>query len=387
VKPARICFVPGEFPPQWGGIARSALRTVRALAELGHEVHVLADEVAPPASRASSDADLDLGSSVFVHRSGQRTGSSLDGFTWAARIDALDRACRFDVFHGFFLPAAFPCLWVAARGQRPVIASARGADASTWLEAADTRGVVRAVLRGSRWITTVSSECRERLDQLEPIAHKCSSIPNAVELRHPTWRAEFLSTRPITALGKFQECKSIPTLVAAYALLAPHARRGLRLIGDFVQASERANFERQVQDCGLEADVTLTGFLDPNAALEQLARASIFVHCSLREGMPNAVLEAAAHGLPIIATAVGGLRDVLRDGENALIVPPLSPLLVRAALERLASEPALAERLSRGAIELARQLSPARERHNWAQVYEGVLHGPAGTDSMLRPSC
>ena len=77
------------------------------------------------------------------------------------------------------------------------------------------------------------------------------------------------------------------------------------------------------------------GFV-PHDELERLfARAAVVVCPSHREGFGVVCAEAMAHGRPVVATAVGGLRDLVVDGETGLLVPPRDPAALRAALERL----------------------------------------------------
>jgi glycosyltransferase involved in cell wall biosynthesis len=102
-------------------------------------------------------------------------------------------------------------------------------------------------------------------------------------------------------------------------------------------------------------DVTFTGFLKGQAKVECYRQGSMFCFLSYTEGMPNAVLEALAMGLPVVSSDAGGLRDILRNGEHGFVVPPLKdapprkkfdPLAVAHAIEQLAANPELFRRIS-----------------------------------------
>jgi glycosyltransferase involved in cell wall biosynthesis len=102
-------------------------------------------------------------------------------------------------------------------------------------------------------------------------------------------------------------------------------------------------------------DVVFTGFLKGEAKVECYRQGSVFCFLSYTEGMPNAVLEALAMGLPVVSSNAGGLRDILRDGENGFIVSPdngalpkkkFNPVAVADAIERLVETPELHERIS-----------------------------------------
>ena len=124
-------------------------------------------------------------------------------------------------------------------------------------------------------------------------------------------------------------------LVTAFAILnqqRPDAR--LLLIGN---GPLRADIERQVAALGLEGAVLLLGDReDIDAVLPAL---DIAVLSSSSEGMSNALLEAMACGLPVIATAVGANPQLVRDGENGLLSPPCAPELLARSMIALAASP------------------------------------------------
>ena len=99
----------------------------------------------------------------------------------------------------------------------------------------------------------------------------------------------------------------------------------------------------------------------------------MYVQCSKYEGLPNALLEAAAVGLPIVSTATDGMKDVLVDGESALLVPPDDPNRLAQAIEMILTDDTLTQKLSEGALKLSKQLSPECERELWVQLYYRLL--------------
>jgi glycosyltransferase involved in cell wall biosynthesis len=109
------------------------------------------------------------------------------------------------------------------------------------------------------------------------------------------------------------------------------------------------------------------GFV-PHDELQQLyARAAIVACPSRREGFGVACLEAMAHGRPVVASAVGGLTDLVVDGETGLLVPPRDVVALRAALDRLLGDRDLRRRLGSAGRERA------RERFSWDAVTDATL--------------
>jgi glycosyltransferase involved in cell wall biosynthesis len=109
------------------------------------------------------------------------------------------------------------------------------------------------------------------------------------------------------------------------------------------------------------------GFL-PHDELQRLyARAAVVACPSRREGFGVACLEAMAHARPVVATDVGGLRDLVVDGETGLVVPPRDPAALRNALQRLLGDGDLRRRLGAGGRERARQ------HFSWESVTDATI--------------
>jgi glycosyltransferase involved in cell wall biosynthesis len=115
------------------------------------------------------------------------------------------------------------------------------------------------------------------------------------------------------------------------------------------------------------------GWLGEDEREQALREAAIFVLPSTSEGLPMALLEAMAWGRAIVATAVGGVPDVLTDGEDALIVPPSDPPALAAALARLAGDSDLRERLGPAARHRARRLNAEEVTDRLDRIYQDLL--------------
>jgi glycosyltransferase involved in cell wall biosynthesis len=104
----------------------------------------------------------------------------------------------------------------------------------------------------------------------------------------------------------------------------------------------------------------------------------LFALSSIREGLPNVVLEAMAMELPVLATRCGGLETAGRDGEDMLLVPPGSADALAGGLVRLAKDPALRARLARGARARAeRDFGFARRMERFVEIYDRALASDA----------
>jgi glycosyltransferase involved in cell wall biosynthesis len=146
----------------------------------------------------------------------------------------------------------------------------------------------------------------------------------------------------IAVVGRLTAQKDHATFLAAAARLAPRAPSARFLVVG--EGELRADLAAQAAALGLGPDrLRFTGALRDIPAL--LAAVDAIAFSSAWEGLPMALLEAMAMELPVAATAVGGVPDVLRDGVEGLLVPARDPEALARALETLVADPALRARL------------------------------------------
>lgn len=122
----------------------------------------------------------------------------------------------------------------------------------------------------------------------------------------------------ILSIGRLTVAKDYPTLIVAFAKVRQQLNARLAILGE---GEERARLEELVRRLGLESDVWLPGSVE--SPYPYLARASLFVLSSIWEGLPTALVEALALGVPVIATdCPGGSREILDNGRFGQLVPP-----------------------------------------------------------------
>ena len=123
---------------------------------------------------------------------------------------------------------------------------------------------------------------------------------------------------------------------------------------------------------GLNGALRFSGFLDMAGKMREASAADIFINTNSIDNMPVAVVEACAMGLPVVSTDVGGLPDLLSDGETGLLVPDNDDRAMADGVCRLLREPALAARLSEKGRELAARSSWELVRPQWEEVINEV---------------
>jgi glycosyltransferase involved in cell wall biosynthesis len=175
--------------------------------------------------------------------------------------------------------------------------------------------------------------------------------------------------RVVLSVGRLSREKGQEHLVRA-AVGWP-GRPRLVIVGD---GPDRPRLERLTRELGCADTVVFAG-LTPNVApFYQLA--DVFVLPSLSEGSPNVLLEAMAAGLPIVATDVGGIPEIVADGVNALLVPPRDVEALACAVKMLLSDLARCERLGSVArFTVSQRYTPEKRAAALAGVY-ARLAGP-----------
>lgn len=184
--------------------------------------------------------------------------------------------------------------------------------------------------------------------------------------------------RVILSVGRLSTEKGHADLLAAVRLLLrdrPQLTIKLILVGDGI---ERPALERAAAAPDLASAVIFAGHCSNIWPYYSLA--DVFALPSHSEGSPNALLEAMAAGVPIVACKVGGVPETVEDGSSALLVPPSDPAAMAGALARVLEDRALAARLVSNASErLVTRFSPQSRYQALLEVYRSVKGSPPGS--------
>jgi colanic acid/amylovoran biosynthesis glycosyltransferase len=179
-------------------------------------------------------------------------------------------------------------------------------------------------------------------------------------------------------VGRLVAEKGLPILIDALARL--RARRpGIRLT--IVGAGrEGTGLEARARAEGLGDHVRFTGYQRPEQVGEWLRTADVFVLPSLAEGVPVAVMEAMASVLPVVATYVGGLSELVEDGVNGYLVPAAAPGALADRIESLLDDPELRNRFGRaGRAKVVRDFNVAQEVARLRSLYQWAVEGNSRT--------
>ncbi|MCP4545700.1 MAG: glycosyltransferase family 4 protein [bacterium] len=273
---------------------------------------------------------------------------------------------------------AFPDGWAAWRLARrygiPLIIKVRGSDVNVFTDEASRRKHTLAALRGADHVVAVSRALRNKMIALGLAPDRITVVSNGIDSTrfHPRDRAACRSELNLEPdpfiflfIGSMRKIKGVFNLIEAFTALPDDLRRQARLvmIGDGELRQEVAD---RIGALGADSGITLLPPVDHDGIPAWLGAADCLVLPSVMEGYPNVLVEALACERPVIASRVGGIPEIVRDGETGILIPPEEqPLLTGAMRTMLAGFPfdaAAAEAASRDWEAVADDMSAIIER-------------------------
>jgi glycosyltransferase involved in cell wall biosynthesis len=348
----RIVIVSGIWPPDVGGPASHAPALARFLTACGHDVEVVTTADAEPAAEAFPVSWVSRRLPPGVRHA-------------AVVVRVVGAARRREVVYATSM--VHRCALAAALARRPLVvklvsdpayerARRRGAFTGTleefqrWPGGRLQRRVRTAALRRAACVVVPSAYLRQIALGWGIDARCTAVVPNpapeapVLPLRNELRGSYGSQSGTLLAFaGRLTEQKDVDTLLAAMRGL-PDAT--LVLLGD---GPERSRLERLAQEYGLGERTRFLGAGEREDVLRLSRAADAVVLSSTWENLPHTVVEALSVGTPVVATAVGGVPEVVEDGVNGLLVPPGDVEALAEALRRLVEEAGLRDRLAAAA--------------------------------------
>jgi glycosyltransferase involved in cell wall biosynthesis len=198
---------------------------------------------------------------------------------------------------------------------------------------------------------------------------RIEAIPGGVDLPAAPVARPACDVETVLFVGRLSRQKNLPVLVEAVGLLAARGRATrLRIVGE---GDEERAVRAAIRAGGLEGRAALLGRLEGERLSAELRAATVLALPSERESMGLVLVEAMAHGLPVVAADVPGIRDVVEDGRTGLLAPP-EPRAFAAALERALSDAPLRATLAQGGLAAAPAFGWDRIVPRWLALYAAV---------------
>ena len=359
----KIALLSEKYTPDIGGLAISAGRLARLLTSAGHEIRVYC----PSPSLSPSETRTLPSNGVSITRFGAHKRVDDTLVDWFELIVEEHRHDPFDVLHAYFLTqAGFTATYAGKYLNIPSVVSIRGNDIERAAFDPGKFSHVMYALQNASAVTTNASELVKKAKAF--VDREIYLIPIGIDTDHfkpldvdsgglpPSFREQVLGTgassrlqNPVLGfIGELREKKGLKTLLAAYAQVNKKHPACLLIVGEVRQGEDNQIFD-EFRSSNPDSQIFVTGYISPADLPAYYSLIDIFIHPSLRDGMPNAVLEAMACERAVLATPVGGVVDVLEDGVNGMFVPVNNADRLAQKINEMLEDPALRSRLGAGA--------------------------------------
>lgn len=204
-------------------------------------------------------------------------------------------------------------------------------------------------------------------------------IPNAIELSRYPYRHRATIAPRLFWMRTFHPIYN-PEMAVRVLCRVKEQEPAATLVMAGQDKGTEAAVRRLARDLNVADAIRFAGFLDHAAKRREANDADVFLNTNHVDNTPVSVIEACAMGLPVVATNVGGIADLLADGCDALLVPDGDDEAMAAAVIRLVREPGVASRLSLTARRHAERFSWENTRPQWQALIEDVLTGTGRRD-------
>lgn len=229
---------------------------------------------------------------------------------------------------------------------------------------------VERLLRPLTTVTVCVAESERRAGQQARTCEEATTvvIRNGVELPEREDPKPRGGPCRIVTVGRLQAPKDTLTFVRALAALKERPLEAV-IVGE---GPDRPALESEIRRLGLASAVELAGARDDVAKI--LAASDLFVLSSRSEGLPLSILEAMAAALPVIASSVGGIPEIVVEGETGFLVPPGDPQSLAGAIESLLDDSDLRRRLgAAGRDRVAQRFDLVSARQAHLDLYSALL--------------
>jgi glycosyltransferase involved in cell wall biosynthesis len=231
--------------------------------------------------------------------------------------------------------------------------------------------VEKCSIENAQHIIAVSEEvCNEIIDTYNISRARMQVIPNGIDISvYKCARRQILKKdkKNILFVGTLRESKGVRFLLDAVKLLDHNYH--LHITGD---GPQRVFLEKHAETLQINDKVTFLGAR--NDIPDLMKSADVFVISSLTEGLPFVILEAMASEIPIVATNVGGMKDILKNNYSGLLVKPANPQELKNGIEKIVCDPNLAKKLTiNAANEVKKKYSIEKVVDTLINVYEHYI--------------
>ena len=316
-----VIIIPGFPPIVLGGTEHATYEIAQNLAKRGHKVHVL------------TQADVEQlndskGKKFYIHSIKVHHIPFLGIIIFWIRILFALKKIKPDIVHAQNLEMGVGGILAKFFLKKPYVVYGRGTDVySPWLF---KNTISKIIIKNAGAVIALTEDMKQKMNKI--YKRDIIVIPNGLDilkfnnlLKENIRKLMKISNdeKIIIFVGRLHPVKGIEYLIKALELIRQkNAKTKLIIVGD---GEEMERLEKLVKELNLTNNVMFVGRISNEDIPKYMTLSDVLVLPSLKEGFPITLLEAMASGLPIIATNVGGVPEIIKNGENGFLVEPKNP--------------------------------------------------------------
>ena len=387
----KIALLSEKYTPDIGGLAISTGRLGHLLASVGYEIRVFA----PTSNLPASEKRTLNSNGVSVTRFGAHKRVDDTLVDWFELLIEEHKREPFNVLHAYFLPqAGFVAAYAGKYLNIPSVVSIRGNDIERAAFDPSKFSHVMYALQNAGAVTTNAGELAKKAKAF--VDREIVLIPNGIDVNYfkPMEKNSVLANAlgltlesdsllsnnaeqaprlqdVIGFAGELREKKGLNALLSAYAQVNKGRPTTLLIVGEVRAGEDKKIFDKFQTSNPREAyRIIVTGNISHKDMPAYYSLMDVFVHPSLRDGMPNALLEAMACEKAVIATSVGGAADVIEHGKNGMLVNVNDVGALAETIIQLLGQPENRRAMSKSAREtVVHRFTPEKELNANLEVY------------------
>ena len=302
-------------------------------------------------------------------------------------VRRIQRGFDFDLIDAHYVyPDGFAAVLFGRVFKKPVVVSARGSDINLFKTLPLIRKLLRYVLRRAARVVAVSKALKEAMVQLGIPEEKISGIPNGVdpEQFYPVPKEQarrelgLPNRRTVLSVGNLTDNKGFDLVIKSFRVLVDRFHEKdiqLAIVGD---GPYRSHLEKMILSLRLDGQVRMVGAVSHDKLRLWYSGADVFCLASSREGWPNVLLESLACGTPVVATAVGGIPEIISSDNVGLLSEREESKIaeaIRAALKKSWRSDEI--------VAYARRFTWEQTALGVLDVFDSVLHGSRGLPGVV----
>jgi glycosyltransferase involved in cell wall biosynthesis len=382
----KILFFNYEYPPLGGGAANATAYLLREYAKIPElkKVDLITSSV------DGSFHQEKIGNKITIYKLpiGKNKNNlhfqsqkDLIIYTWKAYFFSkkLIKKNQYDLTHSFFgIPCGFISYLLKKQFKIPYIISLRGSDVPGYSDRFPLiytllTPLIKLIWKNAQSVVANSIKLKE-LALKTNSQQKIEIIYNGIDVDkfRPAQHRNTLKDKFIITPGasRITDRKGLKYLIeAVYSLSKKYPQIALKIMGE---GNARDRLEKQVKELNIVSQVKFLGRIPREKTTKYYQEASVFVLPSLNEGMSNAMLEALASGLPLVATDTGGTQELVKEGKNGYFIKTKNVLDIVQKIEKLINDVDLREKMGEASRQKALTMSWSKVAQNYVALYRQI---------------